>query len=40
MIELKKHFNCIEGAKDENSWKFERSLNKKIIKPAQKIAVC
>ena len=33
--ELKKEFTFIEGANDgERSWRFERNLNKKIMKPS------
>jgi len=40
MADLKKNFNFIEGAKARHQWQFELSLSKKILRPAQAIAVC
>lgn len=42
MNELKKNFNYIEGAalKGDEAWKFERSLQRKILKPAKTVTSC
>jgi hypothetical protein len=42
MIELKKHFSYIRGAnlEGEDIWKYEQSLYKKILRPAQAVTSC
>ena len=42
MIELKKNFNYIRGANlgDDEAWKYEQSLYKKILKPARAVTSC
>lgn len=38
--ELKRDFTFIEGAADAKAWRFERNLNKMLVRPAQTIASC
>jgi hypothetical protein len=42
MNELKKNFNYIEGASftGEEAWRFERNLNRKILRPAKAVTSC
>jgi hypothetical protein len=42
MVELKKHFSYIRGANLEGDdiWKYEQSLYKKILRPAQAVTSC
>lgn len=42
MNELKRNFNYIEGASltGAEAWRFERNLNKKILRPAKAVTSC
>ncbi len=42
MNELKKNFNNIEGASftGAEAWRFERNLNRKILRPAKAVTSC
>ena len=42
MNELKKNFNFIEGASltGTEAWRFERNLQKKILRPAKAVTSC
>jgi hypothetical protein len=42
MNELKKNFNYIEGASltGADAWRFERNIQRKILKPAKAVTSC